>query len=398
MTQRLEFNRLVLSALFLFDQDIIEFVMTCILRVSGLRLNVFVASLVAGSLLSMSLSAQNARESSANVTPYFDDDIVIVEPEDATILNAFRVGGHQGRLRMGLPFDYADRAITHSMSTSEILPRRRGMMVKRSGYQLFMDLLTLGENKDIIGTDNLKKLYQNAKQPLRTDPFMAGWSVVLERAARGALSDEAYCEVFCVAEAPCPLDKFYGSRPYDITGLTPVWGAAYNEFRFRSAYQTFLDKYATALIDWGASLDRAAAVVTSVRLANYDFEKGAYVFRLGPAARMKAPEGGLHNVSTDAYDIEFHFRSEGGELSQILITWKLPRDKAEALREEMMSRKTNQLFALIDGELAFDDADRVGMNSPMMLETDTYVVLTGTAIQFYYDSKLTEELVSFELE
>lgn len=340
--------------------------------------------------------AQNARHSASRIEPDIGTNIMRIEAPDSAILRDFIVPAYKGRVHFGQPIPEADAKPSHMMRSNEKAAQMRGSYVRTSGLQLYLDLLRLGENRDIMTKDKLKNLYANAKRPLRTDPFMRDWAPHLEFAARGALADGPYREVFCVEESPCPLDRFNGSRPYDIAGMTPVWGAAYNEFRFRAAYALFVEKYAQALIDWGTNLDRAAICTGAMRIGNYDFDKGAYVAHLGCQSRIKLPADGRPDVSTPEYDIVFSTRPEG-ELSSIVLTWKLPREKAAALREQMQANKTHQLFIVVEGEIGFDPVDRAAMNNPSLLARDHHFILTGDEVLAYFDAGLTKPAGVFKL-
>lgn len=347
-------------------------------------------------LVPVAAGAQNARVSATQQTPYLGDTMMTVAVPANGNLQSFQVVAHQGKYRMGSRVNLMDRAVLNQLGQKERSARMAGVHVQRSGDQLLMDLLTLGENSDIITVENMAALYENAKRPLRVNAFMRPWAPAIERAARGALNDAAYREVFCVDEAPCPLDRFFGPRPYDITGLTPVWGAGYNEFRFRAAYQVFVDKYLRELVDFGAAISRDVYVVGQARMSRYDFNTGSYTFRGVLGTRMKAPPGGLQDISTANVDIDF-VENASGELQIPALAWKLSREEAEAFRETMQSRKLNSLFALVEGQLAFDEVDRAAMNNDRLLRQTTHVKLTGPTLTLYFDAELTEQVVSFPL-
>ncbi len=356
----------------------------------------FLATCIA--LLPLSLSAQNAHVSGSPHTPYLGDSTMTIEAPAGGNLRSFQIATHKGKYRMGLRVNLAARGLLNQMvDAKERSARRAGVHVQRTGDKLLMDLLMLGENQDIISVEAMGSLYENAKRPYQVNAFMRAWAPAIERAARGALADDAYREVFCVEEVDCPLDKLYGVRPYDITGMMPIWGAGYNEFRFRAAYQVFLDKYLLELVEWAASIRREVAVVGTVRMPRYDFTAGAYVFNVNLSVRMKALTGGMKNVSKPNVDLTY-YESSGGELELKQIAWKLPRAEAEAFRETMTERKLNALYTLIDGELVFDEVDRVAMGNEKLWKKNTHVELTGKTITLYFDPELTEEVVTFSLQ
>ncbi len=348
-------------------------------------------------LLPLLVSAQKSRASIVPQTPYLGDSMMTIAAPAGGNLQSFQVVTYKGKYRMGMRVDLMDRAVFNQMSQKERNARMAGKNVQRVGDQLLMDLLTLGENQDIITVEAMGKLYKTAKRPIKVDGYMRAWAPAIERAARGALAEDAYREVFCVAEVECPLDRFYGVRPYPISGLTPVWGAAYNEFRFRAAYQVFVDKYLRELVEWGPTIDRSVVFVGELRLPRYDFEEGAYIFNGGLGNRVKVPPGGGQNVSTANVDIDYHQHSSG-QPSVSQIKWKLPRAEAEAFRETMQARKSNQLYTLVHGELAFDEVDRAAMGNDKMLKQNFHVKLTSKTITLYFDLELTEEVVTFPLQ
>lgn len=94
----------------------------------------------------------------------------------------------------------------------------------------------------------------------------------------------------------------------------------------------------------------------------------------------------------------FDLREPGGEIASVVLKWKLPREKAEAFRNELTAHKTNLLYAVVDGELAFDDVDRVAMQNDKLMKQNTYVALTAERIDLYFDAALTEEAGVFRIE
>lgn len=356
------------------------------------------AAVAALSLVTTTVFAQNARVSSSNVEPYLPEgSMMTIVPADSATMRSFPVTGIDGRYRMGIQQNLMDPVIVNQLGITERNRRMRGMHVQRIGHQQWMDMQTLAENSDIFTKENMQKVYESGKRPYKINAFMRPWAPLVERAARGALADGPYREVFCVAEAPCPLDRFHGARPFDIAGLTPVWGAGYNEFRFRAAYQVFLDKYFDKLLAYANSISREVTVVGQTSIPRYDFKEGVYLFRNVGGARMKAPPGGLQNVSTSDVDIQF-YENASGEVTIPALKWKLSRDAAEAFRNEVQRRKINQVYTRLDGVLAFDEVDRTAMGNPTLLKTTTHVKPTGKTLTFYYDSALTEEIVRFPFQ
>ncbi|GAB5451219.1 MAG: hypothetical protein Hals2KO_15470 [Halioglobus sp.] len=332
--------------------------------------------------------AQHYRDNGKRgIAPKVSQHMMEVVPPAGSNLQAFRAPAYEGRYLRGQPIPDPERPSRSQISTNEQLAYRAGDAIRRSGDALYLDLLRLGENRDIITKQNLSTLYTSARPPVRTQNAMSGWSKLIVDTARGTLNDAAYREVFCVEEAPCPLDKYSGVRPFETGSLTPIWGAGYNEFRFRAAFQVFQDKYLNEILDWAASLDRSAISVGNVRIRPYDFAAGAYVWQIGLGDRTKA--AGLQNVSTPEYDIDYRFR-QNGEIASMQLTWKLPRDKAKAVREKMQALKTNQLYVVARGEIAFDEPDRVAMQNDKLLAMNHYFDLTDDAVALYYDNQLTD--------
>ncbi len=357
---------------------------------------ILAAAIVGLLLLVDNATAQNSRHSASNIVPDIGSHIMTIESPDPFILRDFIVPAYEGKVHLGQAIPEPGEKPDNQLRSNEKAAKMRGRYVRTSGLQLYLDLLRLGVNRDIVTPENMKGLYQSAKRPVRTDPFMSDWAPLIEYAARGTLADGPYREVFCVEESPCPLDRFNGSRPYDIAGLTPVWGAAYNEFRFRSAYATFVDKYAQAIIDWGTALNREAVCTGAVQVGNYDFDKGAYTIRMNCQSRMKLPADGRPNISTPEYDVTFNQRPEG-ELAGVLLTWKLPRDKAETLREQLQANRTRQLFVIFEGEIGFDPVDGIAMNNPKLLARDQHFLLTGDRVRAYFDAAMTKPAATFSL-
>lgn len=352
--------------------------------------------LALSSLMIADAGAQNARHSASNVEPDIGPSVMEIESPDSSMLRGFLVPAHEGRVHLGPGIPVPGEVPLNMLHGNEVAARMRGRYVRTSGLELYLNLLRLGENSDVITLDNLETVYTSGKRPVQTDAFKRDWAPILENAARGGLADGPYREVFCVEEVPCPLDRFNGSRPFDIAGQTPVWGAAYNEFRFRAAYARFLENYAQALIDWGSSLSRDAACTGGIQIGNYDFDNGAYVTRMSCSSVTRLPDGGLPDVSTDEYDIEFHVRSEG-ELASMTLTWKLDRAEAEALRNELQERSSRQLFILLTGEIAFETVDREAANHPGLLARNHHFVLSGPEVRVFYDAALTEPAATFSL-
>ncbi|MDJ0909763.1 MAG: hypothetical protein QNI99_11260 [Woeseiaceae bacterium] len=354
------------------------------------------AVLALATVLCTDAAAQNARHSASNIEPDIGPHVMEIESPDSSTLRSFLVPGYEGRVHLGQGIPAPNETPMQMLGSNERAARMRGNYVRTSGLELYLNLLRLGENRDVITLENLNDLYASARPPIRTDPWMRDWAPILEYAARGGLADGPYREVFCVEEVPCPLDRFNGSRPYDIAGQTPVWGAAHNEFRFRAAYASFLENYAQSLIDWGASLNRDAVCTGAMQIGNYDFNKGAYVTRMSCQSVTRLPEGGLTDVSTDDYDIEFSVRSEG-ELASMVLTWKLDRTEAEALRNELQSRQSRQLFILLTGEIGFETVDREAANHPKLLARNHHFILSGPEVRVFYDAALTEPTTTFSL-
>tara|TARA_R110002110_G_scaffold415765_3_gene655339 strand:+ start:107706 stop:108845 length:1140 start_codon:yes stop_codon:yes gene_type:complete len=354
--------------------------------------------LAAYSVVTTTALAQNARVSSSNVEPLLPEgSMMAIVPADSANMRSFSVTAIDGRYRMGIQENLMDPRIVNQLGIAERNRRMRGVYVQRIGHQQWIDMLTLAENSDIFTRENMQNVYESGKRPYKINAFMRPWAPLVERAARGALADGPYREVFCVEEAPCPLDRYYGARPFDISGITPVWGAGYNEFRFRAAYQVFLDKYFDKLMAYANSVSPDVTVVGQISIPRYDFNEGVYLFRNVGGARMKPPAGGLKNVSTADVDIQF-YENASGEVTIPALKWKLSRDAAEAFRNEAQRRKINQVYTRLDGVLAFDAVDRAAMGNPTLLKTTTHVKPTGKTLTFYYDSALTEEIVSFPFQ
>lgn len=360
------------------------------------RLLIPAMSILLASGFATNAAASNARYSASMIAPDTGPHVMEIESPRPSILRNFLVPAYEGSIHLGRPIPAPNEEPVNRLGSKEKAAKMRGHYVRTSGLALYLNLLRLGENREVITQDNLQALYTTAKRPVKTDPFMRNWDPILVDAARGALADAPYREVFCVEEVPCPLDQFNGSRPYDISSQRPIWGAAYNEFRFRAAYAAFLDKYVQPLIDWGAALKRDAVCTGTMQIGNYDFSKGAYVTRVGCQAVTRLPAGGLADVSKADYDIQFQVRPEG-ELAAILLTWKLDRDAAQTLRNELQARKSRQLYTLVTGKIAFEHVDRVAMNNPRMLERNHHFVLSGPEIRAYYDEALTEPAATFSL-
>lgn len=332
----------------------------------------------------------------AQAVPDTGPHVMEVESPNPAVLRGFSVPAYQGRIQFGTPIQAPDAKAPNAQSLNERNASIRAVRARMAGTQLYLDLLRLAENRHIMTAENLKKLYVSARPPVRTDPFMREWAPLIENTANAALADGPYRDVFCVEEAPCLLDGPNGTRPVEAGMRMSAWGAGYNEFRFRAAYARFVEKYANELVTWGTSLSRDAVCTGSMQIGNYDFEKAAYVTRMSCGVRTDLPEGGLPNVSTPGYDIEFRTGSDG-RLAGILLTWKLPRDEAQALRARMEAEKTHQLHLVMQGAIGFDPVDREAMNHPMLLVRDHYFVLTGDSVSAYFDAALTKLAAEFSL-
>jgi len=343
-----------------------------------------------------SVNAQNARVSASNITPIHSKYIMTVVPPNPEALNEFIVPSFNGKLQHGNTVPDPDRPPDHTVRSNELAAYRRGDFEVRSGFELYLNLLRLGENRSVITPEAMESLYTSGRRPPKTDPLMHQWAGVIEKAARGGLSDGAYREVFCVPESPCPLDRFNGARPYDIAGITPVWGNAHNEFRFRAAYALFVEKYLQELIDWGAALDREVAMAGTVRLGQYNFNLSAYELRLSFPGIVRQPPEGFVDISTPEYSLKYTLR-ERNEVRGATLTWKLPREQAQALREKLSAMKSNQLYFLVDGKIGFTDPQREAMQNRHLLAMNHHVVITGKNITFFYDPQLTEQAAQFAL-
>lgn len=336
--------------------------------------------------------------STGEVEPTLPGEYLTLTPPAGTSLQAFRVPAHDGRIRMGMLSAPVQRG---QLGSAEINARMRGLFIERASHQLFLDLLALGENREVLTRENLLGLYTSGRN---TGTVVAGanpWPGLLIWSARGVLADDAYREVFCVDDVPCPLDVYQGPRPFDIGTRNRaggvVWGNATNEFRFRAAYETFVTNYVDDMIEWGASLPRDAAYVAPVQMPSYDFNLGAYLLRLSAGGPGMLPEGRPLEVRRDAYEIEIRLHPGTREMSSILLTWKLDRAGAEALRNSLQERGTNQLFLRVEGLVEFMPIDRAAMQSPRALEQTPVFEFTGDSFDLFYDVELTEPAASFRL-
>jgi len=323
-------------------------------------------------------------------------EYLTLTPPTGTSLQAFRVPSHDGRIRMGIVSAPVQRG---QLGTAEINARMRGLFIERASHQLYLDLLALGENREVLTRENLLRLYTSGRN---TGTVVAGanpWPGLLIWSARGVLADDAYREVFCVDDVACPLDVYQGPRPFDIGTRSRaggvVWGNATNEFRFRAAYETFVTSYVDDMIEWGASLPRDAVSVAPVQMPSYDFALGAYVLRLSVGGPGLLPESRPLEVRTDTHDIDIRLRPGSREIASIVLTWKLDRTAAEALRNTLQERATNQLFLSVEGLVGFMPVDRDAMQTPLALEQTPIFEFTGDMFELYYDIELTEPAASF---
>jgi len=323
-------------------------------------------------------------------------EYLTLAPPAGTSLQAFRVPSHDGRIRMGLVSAPVQRG---QLGSAELNARMRGLFIERASHQLYLDLLALGENREVLTRENLLGLYTSGRN---TGTVVAGanpWPGLLIWTARGVLADDAYREVFCVDDVACPLDVYQGPRPFDIGTRNRaggvVWGNATNEFRFRAAYETFVNSYVDDMIAWGASLTRDAVYVAPVQMPSYDFALGAYVLRLSAGGPGVLPEGRPLEVRTDAYDIDIRLNPGSREIASVVLTWKLDRTSAEALRNALQERSTNELFLKVQGLVGFMPVDRAAMQAPLALEQTPIFEFTGDAFELYYDMELTEPAGSF---
>ena len=117
--------------------------------------------------------------------------------------------------------------------------------------------------------------------------------------------------------------------------------------------------------------------------------------QLGLGTRAKASRG-LSDISTERYDLNFRLR-QNGEIASAVLTWRLPREEARAVREKMQTLRVNQLFLVIRGDIAFDQPNRAAMANDRLLAIDHYLDITDDAITLYYDSSLTDEVGRFPL-
>jgi len=329
------------------------------------------------------------------VEPRLSPHLQEVVPPQTDSLRAFVVPAYEGRVHFGLPVPDPARPAQSQTSSQDLLAFRRGDAIARSGMALYLDLLRLGENREIITADRLSELYTSARRPAKTNNLMGGWAQLLVNTAKGGLSDNAFRDVFCVDVAPCMLDE-PGSRRRTIRGgQSPAWGAGYNEFRFRAGFAKFVDNYLDDLAAWGETLDRRAISIGGVRMQPYDFETGSYVMQLDLGVRAKASRG-VSDTSTEHYDLNFRLR-QNGEIASAVLTWRLPRDEARVVREKMQKLSVNQLFLVIRGDIAFDQPDRAAMGNDRLLAINHYLDITDDAITLYYDPSLTDEVGRFPL-
>ena len=172
------------------------------------------------------------------LSPHLQD----VVPPQTDSLHPFVVPAYEGRVHFGLPIPDPDRPVQSQISSQDLLAFRSGDAIARSGAALYLDLLRLGENRDVITADRLTELYTSARRPVKTHNFMGGWAQLLVNTAKGALSDSAFRDVFCVDEAPCMLDKAGLRRPIILGGShrrgAPVTTSSVSEPGLRSSSTT----------------------------------------------------------------------------------------------------------------------------------------------------------------
>lgn len=325
-------------------------------------------------------------------------EYLTLTPPEGTSLRPFFVPAHNGRIRMGMLSAPVQRG---QLGSAELNARMRGLFIERSSHQLFLDLLALGENREVLTRENLLGLYRSGRNTGTVVPGADAWPGLLIWSARGVLADDAYREVFCVEDVPCPIDVYSGPRPFDIGARNRaggvIWGNATNEFRFRAAYETFVNSYIEQIVEWGASLPREAAYVSTVQMPSYDFNRGAYILRLSAGGPGILPEGRPLEVRTDAYDLDIRLKPASREIASVVLTWKLDRAGAEALRTSLQERGVNQLFLKVDGLVGFMPLDRVAMQSPLALEQTPVFEFTGDSFDLFYDVELTEPVESFPI-
>ena len=326
-----------------------------------------------------------------------DTDVTLVSgtstipSPDKDKFRSFLIPSIEGYLRMG---NLGDNVSSKLESKAD---RVKHAQLMKQGYSLYISLLTLGQNQNILTKENMLPLYESVKGAPRVNAFKSGWDELLLGTSRMVLSDTAAKEVFCVKEKPCVYDLPHGQAIANRNVRRhPIWGDNYNEFRFRAAYEKFVNEYAEGLVAWGASLSREVFIAGKVRLPDYDFDKNVYVMRVKFGYRAKTPESHPLVYEGDAYTLTFSTNGNTREVNSIVVEWKLPRSEAEILRKRLQKQQSNMLYFRTKGTVNFDTVDRVAMQNPFMLERQSYFEYSGDGITLYTDYDMTDKVVTFD--
>ncbi len=222
----------------------------------------------------------------------------------------------------------------------------------------------------------------NTGQPMQ---YMIVPRFHVEGMAAGMLSKEKYKEYYCPSGEQC--SEGYRQRQGRIWA-----GPQANEFKKRAAYKEFVDNEVPKLLDWSSGLSRDVALVGTVVLPTYDFQKQGYELNILPIKSSGSQHRqDLHFWPRDPESMGFELNT--GFIKNVLLS--IPPDKAEAitnrLKTEFGQRNNLMLFTVMIGEIySLGRAPRGGTHTAFGGNVGYLYDYKDTHIRFYLDPELKE--------
>lgn len=261
----------------------------------------------------------------------------------------------------------------------------------------YLSLLCLQLDSDEYSTENLMvynsegygstkqyySYYGNYSEPMQ---YMVIPRFHIEGMAAGMLTKEKYIEYYCPSGENC--SEGYRQRQGRIWA-----GPQANEFKKRAAYKKFVDTEVPKMLNWASELSNSIAIVGTVVLPAYDFQKQGYELNIAPIRSSGAYHGqDMHfwprDPETSGFDLNSAF------MKSVLLS--MTPEKAEAmsnrLKEEFGQRSHNlTLYTVMIGEMYSMGPKRRGGSHTSYGGNVGYLYdYKDTRIRFYMDPELKE--------
>ena len=314
--------------------------------------------------------------------------ILEVKSPDPARYRNLNVASYNNKVRLGLLDDYDTTYGSQPQDT-----RQAKMAVTKrlaAEREVYLGLLAMHFGAEYFTAENL--LFEDV------DNQRAFFSIgsYLPRGYAGSLIsnvavDGVDTDYYCGKKPDCGNASgrlLYLFGPGPNLARARSWGGGQDEFSARTAVENFIETDLQALLAWSEDVPTEVAVVGSLPLPEYDFERGGFVFDvvIPSEAGPRSNELGFYYLERPTAEVKV--LSDNGYTSTAFLS--IAPAEAESLIEELKSTTRNtMIYFVVEGRFFNIDLQmpEARSNKSMLLYE-----LTGSDISFYRDLSLTSKI------